>query len=74
MPDRNGFEVLEDLKADPATADIPVVVHTSKALQPADLARLGGRHAAVLPKQPGDRGQALARMRELLSNPNLFAE
>lgn len=26
LPDRNGFEVLEELKSDPATRDIPVVV------------------------------------------------
>ncbi len=74
MPDRNGFEVLEDLKADPATADIPVLVHTSRTLQPEDFARLGGRHAAVLPKQTGDRGQAFAILRELLGEPKLFAE
>jgi signal transduction histidine kinase len=74
MPDRNGFEVLEDLKADRATADIPVVIHTSRTLQPEDLAKLGGRHAAVLPKQVGDRDQAVAFIREVLGEPNLFAE
>lgn len=74
MPDRNGFEVLEDLKADPATRDIPVVVHTAQTLQPGDLARLGGRHAAVLPKQGGDGDQAIAVFRELIGDPNLFAE
>jgi CheY-like chemotaxis protein len=74
MPDRNGFEVLEDLKADPATRDIPVVIHTSHTLKSGDLARLGDRHAAVLPKQAGDPEQAARVIRELLGDPNLFAK
>jgi signal transduction histidine kinase len=74
MPDRNGFEVLEELKADPATRDIPVVIHTSHTLKSGDLARLGDRHAAVLPKQAGDPEQAARVIRELLGDPNLFAK
>ncbi len=74
MPDRNGFEVLADLKTDPATRDIPVIVHTSRTLQPEDFVRLGGRHAAVLPKQMGERGEAVAVLRELLGDPKLFAQ
>ncbi|HMF75114.1 MAG TPA: ATP-binding protein [Bryobacteraceae bacterium] len=74
MPDRNGFEVLEELKADPATRDIPVVIHTSRAASADDLVRLGNRHAAVLPKHAGDRDQAFAFIRELLGEPHLFAD
>jgi CheY-like chemotaxis protein len=73
MPGQNGFEVLEELKADPATASIPVVIHTSVTLRPEDVTRLGGRHAAVLPKQPAGREQAVALIRELLAEPYLFA-
>jgi signal transduction histidine kinase/ActR/RegA family two-component response regulator len=73
MPDRNGFDVLKDLKADPATEKIPVVVHTSRILQAEDLDRLGGRHAAVWPKQVADHEQAAAFIREVLGEPHLFA-
>lgn len=74
MPDPNGFEVLEELKADAATAHIPIVIHTSRALQPADLAQLRGRHAAVWPKDEAHRDHAVAVIRELLREPNLFSE
>jgi signal transduction histidine kinase len=71
MPDRNGFDVFEDLKSDPATQNIPVILHTSSRLSETDLARLNGRHAAILPKHLDDREEALAVMRELLGEPHL---
>jgi signal transduction histidine kinase/CheY-like chemotaxis protein len=49
MLDLSGFEVLERLKADSATRDIPVVIHSSRSLDAAERARLEGR-AAFLPK------------------------
>jgi signal transduction histidine kinase/DNA-binding response OmpR family regulator len=45
MPEMSGFEVLRRLKDDPATADIPVVVLTSKRLSQ-DEQRLLAPHAA----------------------------
>jgi CheY-like chemotaxis protein len=74
MHDRNGFEVLEDLKSDGATRDIPVVLHTSYNLTQDDLLRLNGRHAAVLPKQAGDHEQAMAVIREILGEAHLFSK
>lgn len=38
MPYKDGFEVLQDLKKDPATRDIPVIMLTAKA-QDADVFR-----------------------------------
>jgi signal transduction histidine kinase len=73
MPDRSGFEVLNDLKSDEATQSIPVVIHTSKALTDSDYARLGGRHSAVLPKGTTGRLPALIRIREILRDSTLFA-
>jgi signal transduction histidine kinase/CheY-like chemotaxis protein len=71
MPGRSGFDVLEELKADPSTEAIPVVIHTSRKLEPSDYDRLAGRHAAVLPKGEGDREEGLAYIRRLLSDPNV---
>ena len=50
MPGATGFEVLEQLRDDPATRGIPVVVLTSKVLAPPDAAWLHARAAAVLSK------------------------
>ncbi|HEX7363500.1 MAG TPA: ATP-binding protein [Bryobacteraceae bacterium] len=73
MPDRSGYEILDELKADDSTKDIPVVIHTSKLLTEGDYARLAQRHVAVLPKGPDGRRPALAAIRELLGEPDLFA-
>ena len=50
MPDMLGTEVLARLKRDPATARIPVVIATSRAIDEAERARLSAHAAAVLPK------------------------
>ena len=51
MSDLAGESVLDELKADPQTRDIPVVIVTSKALEAAERARLAARAAGVLSKQ-----------------------
>lgn len=72
MPSKSGFEVLDQLKSDEATMDIPVVIHTSKLLTEADIGRLGNRVLAVLPKGEDGRLGALVAMRETLGEPSLF--
>jgi signal transduction histidine kinase/CheY-like chemotaxis protein len=54
MPDLTGFEVMERLKADPATRAIPVVVYTALVLGVRDLARLGDA-VAILRKSTSSR-------------------
>jgi CheY-like chemotaxis protein len=73
MPGRSGFDVLDELKSDERTAQIPVVIHTSKVLSEADYGRLAGRQIAVLPKGPSGRLPALLAMRAVLGEPDLFA-
>lgn len=74
LPERSGFDVLDELKSDPATRDIPVIIQTSKKMAPADFDRLASRHVALLPKAGPGRLEALIRMREILSEPNLFQD
>ncbi len=50
MEDVNGFDVLEQLKADPATTQIPIVICTSKRLTAAERRRLAPWAAAILSK------------------------
>ncbi|HEX3476321.1 MAG TPA: ATP-binding protein [Kofleriaceae bacterium] len=54
MPDLTGFEVLERLKADPVTRDIPVVVYTALGLGANDRARLGDA-VSILRKSTSSR-------------------
>jgi signal transduction histidine kinase len=54
MSDMTGFEVLERLKADPATRDIPVVVYTALVLGTNDRERLAAA-AAILRKSTSSR-------------------
>jgi CheY-like chemotaxis protein len=70
MPDLSGFEVLELLKSDPQTQEIPVVIHTSQELGSQDRALL---HAAVdiVPKQSGSRELTSARIAEALTRAGL---
>jgi len=56
MPGVDGFAVVERLRADPATAGIPIVVLTSKTMTSADRERLGGQISYLA--QKGDFGRA----------------
>ena len=60
MPNMSGAEVLARLKEDPVTANIPVVVVTSKSLEPAERAQLESRAVAVLSKEETAREDALS--------------
>jgi signal transduction histidine kinase/CheY-like chemotaxis protein len=74
MPGRTGFEVLEELKAEPSTREIPVIIHTSKTLTEADRTRLSGRHLGVLPKSGNNRREALVAIRTVLGDASLFRD
>lgn len=51
MPGMHGSDVLERLKADPATAQIPVIVITSQDVDSSMRARLAGQARAILHKR-----------------------
>ena len=73
MPDRSGFEVLDELKRDERTSQIPVVIHSSKTLTAGDMERLAERHFCILPKDEAGRPAALLAIRTLLGEPTLFS-
>jgi len=50
MPDMDGFVILDELKADPRTAAVPVLVVSAKTLKPSEYARLQRYDAAILQK------------------------
>jgi threonine synthase len=50
MPEMDGFQVLDELRADASTAKIPVIVITAKALTREDKARLGDKANGLMQK------------------------
>ena len=73
MPDRGGFEVLDELKSNAITRRIPVLIHTSRQLGESDFERLADRHAGILPKGEVWPSEALEYIRKVLCEPELFA-
>ena len=69
MPEMSGFDVLERLKEDPATMDIPVVVLTSKTLSDEDRRRLAPHALRILSKQALATGDSADDLRAALSAP-----
>lgn len=64
MDDMSGFEVLDRLKADPATRPIPVIIHSSRVLDVADRDRLASATAVVAKGLAPD--EVVAGLREAL--------
>jgi signal transduction histidine kinase/CheY-like chemotaxis protein len=67
MPGVDGYAVLEQLKADPVTRGIPVVISTSKALTPPERAELATQAAALLAKDTLSRETVTAALTAVLS-------
>ena len=57
MPEVDGFEVVERLRADPLVADVPIVVLTSKEMTPVDQERLAGRISFLAQKGTVGHGE-----------------
>ncbi len=71
MDDMSGFEVLEQLSADPATRSIPVVIHTSKDLDKKERARLSAAVDIVPKTVMSSRESALASFSEAFRKAGL---
>jgi len=67
LADMTAFEVLDELKADPRTRNIPVIINTSKDLAEDERRRLAADTAAILSKQTLSREVAIGRIREALA-------
>ena len=65
MPDVDGFEVVDSMRADPRTAATPVVVLTAKSLTAQDRERLQGRIEFVASKGELDLSWLAARLTQV---------
>ena len=70
MPDLSGFEVLETLKRDPETREIPVVIYTSQSLDSEERARLQDA-VDIVPKGASSREAAETRFAEAMVRAGL---
>jgi len=66
MPEMDGFAVVNELKQDPSTADIPVIVVTAKELTPAEKDRLRGHIQTLMQKGDFMSDELLDEIRALL--------
>ena len=73
LPDMNGTEVLQHLRADPVTAEIPVVVFSAELNAEARLAALAAGADDFLTKSVDDQ-TLMARLRNLLRGREALAE
>jgi CheY-like chemotaxis protein len=66
MPVKDGFETLHDIRSDPATAHIPVIILTAARLEPMDMQMALNMGADDYVTKPFDRRELLARIRTRL--------
>jgi threonine synthase len=66
MPEMDGFAVLDQLKVDPRTADIPVIVVTAKELTTAEKQQLNGHIQTLMQKGNFMSDELLDEVRALL--------
>lgn len=69
MPEVNGFDVVEALKGNPATAQIPIVVVTAKDLSSSDRDRLNGHIRDIVGKAEFNHGRFIGEVQRALSRP-----
>lgn len=74
LKDVTAFDVIDQLKADPRTRSIPVIVVTSHALPAEDRARLAVHTEAILSKEHLSRELAIARIRDALVHAGVTTE
>jgi signal transduction histidine kinase/response regulator RpfG family c-di-GMP phosphodiesterase len=67
MPDVSGYEMLRQLRSDPITASIPVIVNTSKVLAEKEREMLAADTVAIVLKEHGSQEEAQAAVNAALA-------
>jgi len=68
MPEVDGFEVLDRVRSDPGTKNLPVIVVTAKDLTTEDRERLSGNVSSVLSKGDTTSKTLLEKLKNLLAD------
>ena len=67
LPDMTAFDVIDELKCDPRTRAVPIVLYTGKKLDDVERARLEQETNGILSKQGLSRELAITRIRDALT-------
>jgi len=68
MPDVTGFDVVEALRADAATQEIPIMVLTAKDLTEDDKRQLNGHVSSVLSRRSTGTADLLGQLRRVIAS------
>jgi CheY-like chemotaxis protein len=68
MPDISGFEVVEALRANPATKRTPIMVLTAKDLTEADKQQLSGQVSTILNRGSTGAADLLGLLRQVVAD------
>jgi CheY-like chemotaxis protein len=74
MDGMQGEETLDRLKANPVTASIPVIIHTSKTLSDGERQKLLRNAVAIVSKQTSSREESLTAIHNALAKAGLDLE
>ena len=66
LGNETAFDVIDDLKADADTRNIPIILQTAKSLDEVERARLESETSSIVKKESLSREVAIARIREAL--------
>jgi signal transduction histidine kinase/CheY-like chemotaxis protein len=68
MPEVNGFDVVENLKSDPGTRHIPILIVTAKQVSHSDRASLNRHVMRIMEKSEFNHGRFLGEVRRALAS------
>lgn len=68
MPGMSGFEVLKELKKDPAISTIPVIIYSSKVLEEEERNYLSREAAAIVSRGSLSREEIMALIKKILTS------
>jgi signal transduction histidine kinase/CheY-like chemotaxis protein len=74
MPAISGFDVLKQLKNNPLTQSIPVIIHSSVQLDTEAQSRLAEQSIAILSKETDSQAAAIAQLQEALVKAGLILD
>lgn len=72
MPDMGGVQVLQELQSVPQRRDIPVIIHSSKALDAKEAQVIREQTVGIFPKRSLNESFAMHRLEELLMKANVL--